>query len=91
MVNNLVQFRVDEQTRLQATAICSQLGIDLQSCLRMCMTRLVDEKCILFSMRIADCNKGIAAMRCAQQISAERGTSEMTLEQINAEIEASRG
>jgi antitoxin component of RelBE/YafQ-DinJ toxin-antitoxin module len=29
MANNLVQFRVDEQTRLQATAICSQLGIDL--------------------------------------------------------------
>ncbi len=91
MANNLVQFRVDGQTRLQATAICSQLGIDLQSYLRMCMTRLVDEKGIPFSMRIADCNNGIAAMRRAQQISAERGTSEMTLEQINAEIEASRG
>ena len=91
MANNLVQFRVDEQTRLQATAICSQLGIDLQSYLRMCLTRLVDEKGIPFSMRIADGNNGIAAMRRAQQISAERGTSEMTLEQINAEIEASRG
>lgn len=91
MANNLVQFRVDEQTSLQATVICSQLGIDLQSYPRMCMKRLVDEKCIPFSMRIADCNNGIAAMRRAQQISAERGTSEMTLEQINAEIEAIRG
>lgn len=91
MANNLVQFRADEQTRLQATAICNQLGIDLQSYLRMCLARLVDEKGIPFSMHIADGNSGIAAMRRAQQISAERGTSEMTLEQINAEIEASRG
>ena len=90
MANNLVQFRTDEQTKLQATAICNKLGLDLQSYLRICLARLVEEKGIPFSMHVSEDNKGIAAMRRAQKVSAENGNDELSLTEINAEIDEAR-
>ena len=91
MANNLIQFRADDELKLQAILICEKLGLDLQSYLRMCLSRLVSENGIPFSMRLDDeDNKGILAMRKAQKIAGERGISDMTLEEINAEIADAR-
>lgn len=91
MANNMVQFRADEDLKLQATAICSKIGIDLQSYLRMCLVRMVSENGIPFSMRIAsEENTGISAMRKAQRIAEQRGIADMTLDEINAEIAKAR-
>ena len=91
MANNLIQFRADDELKLQAILICEKLGLDLQSYLRMCLSRLVSENGIPFSMRLDDeDNKGILAMRKAQKIAEERGISDMTLEEINAEIADAR-
>ena len=91
MANNLIQFRADDELKLQAILICEKLGLDLQSYLRMCLSRLVSENGIPFSMRLDDEeNKGILAMRKAQKIAEERGISDMTLEEINAEIADAR-
>ena len=92
MANTLVQFRTDEATRIKATRICEQLGIDLQTYMRMCISRLVSENGIPFSMKVNDLtkNKGILALRQMGKISAEKGNSEMTLDEINEEIDKTR-
>lgn len=62
MANTLVQFRTEETVRIKAISICERLGIDLQTYLRMCVSRLVQEN----------------------------GISDMSLDEINAEISAAR-
>lgn len=93
MVNTLVQFRVDESDRTEAIEICSKLGIDLQSYFRICLARLIREKGIPFSMKIEEDkeNKGISAMKRASKIAKEYGISDLSLEEINAEIREARG
>ena len=92
MANTLVQFRTDETSRIKAIQICEQLGIDLQTYMRMCISRLISENGVPFSMKVNDLpkNKGILALRQMGRISAEKGNSEMTLEEINAEIAETR-
>jgi DNA-damage-inducible protein J len=93
MANSLVQFRIDDTTRIQATNICEQLGIDLPTAMRMFVTRLVQEKGIPFSMKLTDIpngSKALAAMKNASRTAEEKGISNMTLDEINAEISAAR-
>ena len=52
MANTLVQFRTDETERAEATQILDQLGLDMPSYLRMCVSRLVRDRGIPFSMRL---------------------------------------
>ena len=93
MVNTLVQFRVDENDRTEAIEICSKLGIDLQSYFRICLARLIREKGIPFSMKIEEVKekKGISAMKRASKIEKEYGISDLSLDEINAEIREARG
>ncbi|MGI6608856.1 MAG: type II toxin-antitoxin system RelB/DinJ family antitoxin [Erysipelotrichaceae bacterium] len=88
MANTLIQFRVDETEREEAAQICSHLGIDLPTYFRICMSRKVKEKGIPFSMKLEDINvnKGVLAMKRASKIAEKKGISEMTLDEINAEI-----
>lgn len=87
MSNNMVQFRADEDLKLQATVICGRLGIDLQSYLRMCLARMVSENGIPFSMHIIDeSGSGVSAMRKAQRAAERKGIADMSLDEINAEI-----
>ena len=92
MANTLIQFRADEAERTEATRILQQLGLDMPSYLRMCLSRLVSEKGIPFSMTIkqAPVNKGIESMKRASRIAEKNGISDMTLEEINAEIAEAR-
>ena len=92
MASTLVQFRTDDSAKATAMSICERLGIDLQSYLRMCISRLNQENGIPFSMNVNDIprNKGIEAMRAASKIAEENGISDMTLQEINKEISAVR-
>ena len=92
MANTLVQFRAEESSRLKAVSICEKLGIDLQTYLRMCMSRLVQENGIPFSMKLDSSfeSGALKAMKAASQIAEENGISDMTLDEINAEISAVR-
>ena len=92
MSNTLVQFRAEETARLKAVNICEKLGIDLPTYLRMCMSRLIQENGIPFSMKIESDSDtlGLSAMKAASRIAAENGISEMSLDEINAEIAAAR-
>ena len=92
MASALVQFRTDEAEKMEAMMICEKLGMNLPSYLRMCMSRLVQEQGVPFSMHLTAAaeNPGIAAMKRASRIAVERGITEMTLDEINEEIAATR-
>lgn len=92
MANTLIQFRTEETARIKAVNICEKLGIDLPTYLRMCVSRLIQENGVPFSMKVDDIfeNKGMEAMKEASRIATENGISDMTLEEINAEISEAR-
>ena len=92
MASTLVQFRTEESAKATAVSICDRLGIDLPSYLRMCISRLNQENGIPCTMNVNDIprNKGIEAMRTASRIAEENGISDMTLQEINEEINAVR-
>lgn len=92
MANTLIQFREDEAKRIKASQICEQLGTDLITYLRICIDRLNIEEGFPFSMTISqkEDNPGIAALKRASRIAEEYGLSDMTLDEINAEIAEAR-
>ena len=93
MANSLVQIRVDEQLKEDVTNIYEELGIDLPTAIRMFLKRSVQEKGIPFSMKLSDIqrdNKAVSAMQRMSQAAEENGTADMTLEEINKEIQAVR-
>ena len=50
MANTLIQFRDDEQTRLQAIMVCERVGIDLQTYLKMSLRRLIAQNDLPFQL-----------------------------------------
>ena len=94
MANTLVQFRIDEKQRKEAEGICEQLGFDLPSYLRMSVTRLVREKGVPFNLCVAEDKKDDSALWNAiselQASAKANGLSNMTLDEVNAEIAAAR-
>lgn len=90
MANSLVQVRVDEQLKEDATDIYEELGMDLPTAIRIFLKRSVQEKGIPFSMKLTDIqrgNKAISAMRRMSQAAEEKGVADMSLEEINQEIQ----
>ena len=92
MPNTLVQFRVDDLSKNKASDICQRLGLDLPGYLRVCIARLIQENGIPFQMKIEEdiTRRAKDAIRRANQIANENGLSEMSLEEINEEISATR-
>ena len=92
MASTLVQFRADENEKLMAIQILDKLGMSLPSYLKMCLSRLNQEKGIPFRMKLddEDRNSGIRALKQASMIAEMYGISDMTLEEINDEINESR-
>lgn len=94
MSTSVMQFRVDDELKAQATAVCENLGIDLPTALRIFMKRTVIANGIPFSMTLPKqeyrATRGVLAMRQLGEEAQRNGTAEMTLEEINAEIDAAR-
>lgn len=94
MATSLVQVRIDDELKAQATAVYDALGIDLSTAVRMFLKRSVMVNGVPFNMTLPKQDyKAERAARALQELSdaaALNGTSEMTLEEINAEISAAR-
>ena len=91
MASTLVQFRTEDTEKLKSIEILEQLGLSLPTYLRMCMSRLNQENGIPFSMKLEEeKNAGIRALQRASRIAEEYGISDMSLDEINAEITEAR-
>ena len=94
MATTLVQVRIDDELKNQATAVYDALGIDLSTAVRMFLKRSVMVNGVPFNMTLPKNDyKAERAARALQELSnaaVENGTSEMSLEEINTEIEAVR-
>ncbi len=94
MATTLVQVRVDDELKDQATALYDALGIDLSTAVRMFLKRSIMVNGIPFNMTLSQSDiKAERAARALRELSnaaKANGTSDMTLEEINAEIDAVR-
>lgn len=91
---SLVQIRVDSTLKEQASKLYEDLGIDLSTAIRMFLKRSVLINGVPFSMTLPkEDYKAGRALRAMQEISeaSERnGLADMSLDEINAEIDATR-
>ena len=92
MASSLIQFRTEDMSKVKAIQICEKLGIDLPTYMRMCISRLIQENGIPFSMKLDDLsdNKAGRVMKSAGRIADENDVADMTLDEINAEIAEAR-
>ena len=90
----VVQLRVDDDLKLQASSVYEKLGIDLSSAIRMFLKRSVMVNGIPFSMVLDDkeydSKIALNAMKRINDSAKANGTSEMTLDEINEEINSYR-
>ena len=87
----VLQVRVDDDLKKQATAIFDELGMDLSTAIRMFLKKSVSEKGIPFETTLDE--KSIEfgrIVRKFQKHSEEIGNSEMTLDEINEIIKLVR-
>ena len=95
MASSVLQVRVDEGLRSQAAAIYEDLGIDLQTAVRIFLKRSVMENGLPFNMTLTKRRETKAeaahkAMKLMSESAEKAGVSNMSLDEINAEIAAAR-
>jgi len=95
MASSVLQIRVEEGLRSQAAAIYEDLGIDLQTAVRIFLRRSVMENGLPFSMTLGKkenvaAEAGMKAIQAMRESAEQAGLSDMSLDEINAEIAASR-
>ena len=93
MATSIVQFRVEDDLKLEATAIYEKLGIDLSTALRMFLKRSVIENGIPFSMTLDSGYNSTYAMQAVKELNnqaVQNGVTDLSLDEINAEISAYR-
>ena len=94
MANSLIQLRIDDKLKTEATNKKEKLGLDLSTAIRIFLTRSVEERGIPFTMKLdTERYKAEAAIRAMREVSktAEtNGIADMTLDEVNAEINAAR-
>lgn len=94
MATSIVQFRIDDDLKNQATELYDKLGIDLSTAMRMFLKRSVSVNGIPFSMVIPKESynpvKALSFMDEINKSAAQNGIAEMSLEDINDEIASYR-
>ena len=94
MATSIVQFRIDDDLKNEATELFDRLGIDLSTAMRMFLKRSVSVNGIPFSMVLPkeDCSatKALGFMEELNKSASENGMDEMTLDDINSEISSYR-
>lgn len=94
MATSLLQVRIDESLKNDASRVFDNLGIDTSTAVKMFLKRVVLDNGIPFRMTLPkepySAERGYRALQEISEASKKNGLSEMTLDEINAEIEASR-
>lgn len=94
MATSVMQFRVDDELKAQATEVCENLGMDLPTALRIFMKRTVIANGIPFSMTLPkepyNGERAVRALQSLSEAAQKNGTANMSLDEINAEIATAR-
>lgn len=94
MATSIVQFRIDDDLKNQATELYDRLGIDLSTAMRMFLKRSVTVNGIPFAMVLPredySASKALGFMEELNKSASENGMDEMTLDDINSEISSYR-
>lgn len=95
MASSVLQVRVEEGLRAEAAAIYEELGIDLQTAVRIFLKRSVQENGLPFGMTLNErretaAEAGMRAVQSMREASQKAGCADMGLDEINAEIAAAR-
>lgn len=92
-MNNILQIRIDNNLKTQATSLFERMGLDLSSAIRLFLNKSVQMDGIPFSLNNEKEYNYLSAvdnMLAMQQEAVKSGANKMTLEEINAEIAAVR-
>lgn len=96
MASTVVQFRIDSELKTEAQNIFENLGLDLATAIRIFLKRSIKDKGIPFSMNekttenFVSLEEGRKAFYALRDEAAKNGLQDMTLEEINDEIQAYR-
>lgn len=95
MATSLIQIQIDETLKTKATQIYSNLGLDISTAICMFLKQTVKENGIPFNIIFPNSQnynaiEGLQALSEITEESDKNGLSEMTLDEINAEIESTR-
>ena len=87
----VLQVRIDDELKNQASIVYGELGIDLSTAVRMFLKKSVSIGGIPFDTTLSDSTlKAILAIDRMRTISEKNGNSNMTLDEINEEIRKAR-
>lgn len=94
MATTLVQFRVDEDLKNEATDIFERLGLDLPTAIRVFLKKSVEESGIPFSLKVGKEKKNLKnaekILKAANKEAKKNKIQDMSLDEINSEIKAYR-
>ena len=93
MPTSLVQIRVDEKLKEEVTEIYEGFGIDLPTAIRIFFKKTVFVKGLPFDLRNSDSSEAVSrwnVYESARKNIMENKVPEMSLEEINAEINTAR-
>ena len=94
MATTIMEIPVDTSLKDKATEVFDKIGLDIPTAFRMFLTRSVYENGLPFGVTMprpsSNGNAGLLALHALSVEAKQNGTSEMTLDEINAEIEAAR-
>ena len=94
MATSLLQVRVENDLKTEAAKIFENLGIDTSTAVKLFLKRVILENGIPFKMTLPkepyNAERGYRALVQLGEASERNGLSDMSLEEINAEIEMSR-
>ena len=87
----MLQVRIDDDLKLQATKVYDQLGIDLSTAVRMFLKKSVAVNGVPFDVKNdSSAERARAAVRRMQDAAEANGASELTLDEINEIIRKTR-
>ena len=87
----VLQVRLDDELKTQATMVYDQLGLDLSSAVRMFLKKSVAVNGIPFEVRNESSrSKAEAALLSMRVAAEENGLSDLTLDEINEIIQKAR-
>ena len=87
----MLQIRVEEDLKTQATLLFNELGLDLSTAIRLFLKKSLQVGGIPFDIRLSEnAQKAMTAIEGMRAKSEANGNSNMTLDEINEEIKMAR-